>query len=145
MRLIIQRVKCAKVIIDEKQYSMINEGLLCFVGFCDSDSSVDFEWAINKIKKLKIFNNGLSLEDLNLELMIVSQFTLFASIKKGTKPSWSKAAPPELAKTLYADFVQMCQNYILKSIKTGVFGADMKIELINDGPVTLIIDTKQKE
>ncbi|MAZ58142.1 MAG: D-tyrosyl-tRNA(Tyr) deacylase [Flavobacteriales bacterium] len=144
MRIVIQRVKSAKVIIDNREYSSINNGLLCLVGFCDSDTFVDFEWATNKIKKIKIFNNS-SLEHLGLDLMIVSQFTLFASLKKGNKPSWSKAASPELAEKLYNDFIQTCKNHILNPIKTGIFGADMQIDLINDGPFTLIIDTKRKE
>jgi D-tyrosyl-tRNA(Tyr) deacylase len=146
MRLVVQRVQSAKVIIENREYSVIKQGLLCFVGFCDSDTSVDFEWAVNKIKTIKIFNNNKSsLEDLGLELMIVSQFTLFASIKKGTRPSWSKAAAPELAESLYNDFIKTCENHILNPIKTGVFGSDMQIDLINDGPLTLLIDTKQKE
>jgi len=145
VRLVVQRVQSAKVIIEDQEYSVIKQGLLCFVGFCDSDTSVDFEWAVNKIKTIKIFNNKSSLEDLGLDLMIVSQFTLFASIKKGTKPSWSKAASPELAEKLYNDFIKMCENHIFNPIKTGVFGSDMKIDLINDGPLTLLIDTKQKE
>jgi D-tyrosyl-tRNA(Tyr) deacylase len=144
MRIVIQRVKSAKVIIDNREYSSINNGLLCLVGFCDSDTFVDFEWATNKIKKIKIFNNS-SLEHLGLDLMIVSQFTLFASLKKGNKPSWSKAASPELAEKLYNDFIKTCKNHILNPIKTGIFGADMQIDLINDGPFTLIIDTKRKE
>ena len=87
MRIVVQRVKSAKVIIENNEYSAIKHGLLCLVGFCNSDTIVDFEWAIKKLKKIKIFNNKFSLEDLGLELMIVSQFTLFASIKKGNKPS----------------------------------------------------------
>ena len=145
MRIIIQRVKSGKVIINHQQYSCIKQGLLCFVGFCDSDNIVDFEWAINKIRKLKLFNNQMSLEELKGELLIISQFTLFASIKKGTKPSWSKAAKPEVAKKLYNDFVKICKNQMLECVQTGVFGADMQIELINDGPVTLILDTKKRE
>ena len=146
MRLVVQRVQSAKVIIENREYSIIKQGLLCFVGFCDSDTSVDFEWAMNKIKTIKIFNNNKSsLEDLGLELMIVSQFTLFASVRKGTKPSWSKAAPPALAEKLYNDFIKTCKNHMLNPVKTGIFGANMQIDLINDGPLTLIIDTKRKE
>ena len=145
MRILIQRVKSGKVIINDQQYSSIKQGLLCFVGFCDSDNTVDFEWAINKIRTLKLFNNQMSLEELEGELLIISQFTLFASIKKGSKPSWSKAAKPEVAKQLYNEFVEICKNQILERVQTGVFGADMQIELINDGPVTLILDTKKRE
>ncbi len=145
MRIIIQRVKSGKVIINAQQYSSIKQGLLCFVGFCDSDNTVDFEWAINKIRKLKLFNHQMSLEELEGELLIISQFTLFASLKKGSKPSWSKAAKPDVAKKLYNEFVEICKNQILERVQTGVFGADMQIELINDGPVTLILDTKKRE
>ena len=145
MRIVIQRVKSAKVIVGSREHAVIECGLLCLVGFCDSDTFVDFEWAVNKIKKIKIFNNTSSLEDLGLDLMIVSQFTLFASIKKGTKPSWSKAASPELAEKLYNDFIKTCKKHGLNRLKTGVFGANMQIDLINDGPLTLVIDTKQKE
>ena len=145
MRIVVQRVKSAKVIIENNEYSAIKHGLLCLVGFCNSDTIVDFEWAIKKMKKTKIFNNKFSLEDLGLELMIVSQFTLFASVKKGNKPSWSKAAPPELAEKLYNDFIKTCKSHLLSRVKTGVFGANMEIDLLNDGPLTLIIDTKRKE
>ena len=105
MRLVVQKVQSAKVMIDDRQHSVIKQGLLCFVGFCESDTCADFEWAVNKIKKIKIFNNKSSLEGLGLELMIVSQVTLFASIKKGTKPSWGKAASSELAEKLYNNFI----------------------------------------
>ena len=145
MRIIVQRVNSAEVIIGDKIYSSIGNGLLCLVGFCETDTKVDLKWAINKITKLKLFKNQLSLNSLEGDLLIVSQFTLFANIKKGTKPSWSKAAKPESAKKIYDLFVSMCQDNFSKSIKTGIFGAHMKIKSINDGPLTLIIDTKNKD
>ena len=145
MRIIIQRVKNASVYINKKKHSSINQGLLCFVGFCHLDSEEDFAWSINKLLKLKLFNNSNSLEELGLQLLIVSQFTLFASTKKGSKPSWSRAANPILAKRLYNKFVDMSLEKLGIKLATGVFGADMQIESINDGPVTLILDSKQKE
>ena len=145
MRIVIQRVKSAEVIINDKLYSSIDYGLLCLVGFCDTDGVVDLEWAFKKITTLKLFSNQLSLNDIEGELLIVSQFTLFASIKKGTKPSWYKAAKPEYAQEIYDSFVSICRNKLLKRIKTGVFGADMKIKSINDGPVTIILDTKNRD
>ena len=145
MRIVVQRVEKGSVIINKKKHAFINHGLLCFVGFCDSDTTIDFEWAVNKLIKLKLFNNQLSLEDVKGELLIISQFTLYASIKKGTKPSWSRAANPNLAKILYNDFINLCEKKIPDYIQTGIFGSDMKIKSVNDGPVTLILDTKRKE
>ena len=145
MRLIIQRVKSASVLIEEKEYSSINVGLLCFVAFSDEDTKDDLMWAANKILKLKLFLNNQSVEEVNGELLIVSQFTLFASIKKGTKPSWSRAASPNIAKDLYNNFISILKEISANNINTGVFGADMDVQLINDGPVTLIIDTKQRQ
>ncbi len=145
MRLVIQRVKEASVIIDNKEYSSIKKGLLCFVGFSDSDTNDDILWGLNKILKLKLFANSQSIEEVGGELLIVSQFTLFASIKKGTKPSWSRAAKPAVAKDLYNNFINMSTEISKNNIKTGIFGADMDVQLINDGPLTLIIDTKQRE
>jgi len=145
MRLVIQRVKEASVRIDNKEYSSIKKGLLCFVGFSDSDTNDDILWGLNKILKLKLFTNSQSIEEVGGELLIVSQFTLFASIKKGTKPSWSRAAKPVVAKDLYNNFINMSKKTSKNNIKTGIFGADMDVQLINDGPLTLIIDTKQRE
>ena len=145
MRVIIQRVTEASVIINQRLHSSINQGLLCFVGFCDSDTKEDFEWSINKILKLKLFENNSSIEDIDGELLIVSQFTLFASIKKGTKPSWSRAAKPHLAEIFYNEFVNISKDKTANKTQTGIFGSDMKVESINDGPVTLILDTKKRE
>ena len=146
MKLIIQRVKSASVVVKSQHSAKINEGLMCYVGFCSSDSSVDYEWAINKLSKLKIFKDNKSLIDINGELLIISQFTLFASLKKGSKPSFSRAANPNLAKNLYNDFLTLCNEKLNTTIiKTGVFGANMVVESINEGPYTFYLDTKQRE
>ena len=146
MRLVIQRVKGASVTIQNNYSAQIKEGLICYVAFCSTDSTLDYEWSINKISKMKIFKNNMSLIDSNGQLLIVSQFTLFASLKKGNKPSFSKAANPVLAKKLYNDFLTLCNEKLNTTIiKTGVFGAHMKVESINDGPFTLCLDTKKRE
>tara|TARA_B100001250_G_scaffold352573_2_gene325429 strand:+ start:179 stop:616 length:438 start_codon:yes stop_codon:yes gene_type:complete len=145
MRIVVQRVKNASVVINKQEHSSINSGLLCFVGFCDSDTEVDFMWVLNKLFNLKLFRNSKSLIDINGQLLIVSQFTLFGSIRKGMRPSWSKAAKADCAKLLYDQFIMLCKYKKSDCVKTGVFGADMQIESINDGPVTLIIDTKNRE
>jgi len=145
MRLVIQTVNRASVTIDHVQHATINQGLLCFVGFCDSDATDDFEWAINKVINLKLFKHKTSLQEIGGELLIVSQFTLFASIKKGTKPSWSKAANPALAKEMYSQFIDICNSKMFRKVQTGVFGANMQVESINDGPITITIDTKKRE
>lgn len=145
MRVIIQRVKRASVIINKTVYSNIDCGLLCYVGFCDTDSEIDFQWVLHKLKTIKFFKGEKSLEDVKGKLLIVSQFTLFARIKKGTKPSWSKAANPELAKSFYNHFIDICKIKFLDVVETGVFGEEMVIDSINDGPYTLFLDTKNKE
>tara|TARA_B100000902_G_C27288569_1_gene905811 strand:- start:659 stop:1096 length:438 start_codon:yes stop_codon:yes gene_type:complete len=145
MRLVIQKVNSASVLINDSQYCSIGQGLLVLVGFCDSDTDQDFEWAIKKLINLKLFTSKLSLKDMNGELLIVSQFTLFASLKKGNRPSWSRAAKPELATKMYQHFIKMCELQLGSKIKTGLFGADMQVQLINNGPTTLIIDTNNKE
>jgi len=145
MRLIIQKVVEASVTINGIIYSSIDEGLLCYVAFCDSDNKDDFEWVIQKILNLKIFINSKSLKDKNASILVVSQFTLFGSVKKGNKPSWSKASKPKDAKKMYNNFISCIRNYKIDNIKTGIFGSDMKVNSTNDGPYTLIIDTKNKE
>ncbi|MDU1904917.1 MAG: D-aminoacyl-tRNA deacylase [Dysgonomonas sp.] len=150
MRVVIQRVKNASVSIENKVYSSINKGLLILVGIEDTDSCEDIEWLCNKITNLRVFNdeNGvmnLSVKDINGELLAVSQFTLHASTKKGNRPSYIKASKPDIAIPLYESFCKELKNLTGKDIKTGVFGADMSVELINDGPVTIIIDSKQRE
>ena len=145
MRLVIQKVNSASVLINHSQHCSIGQGLLVLVGFCDSDTNQDFEWAIKKLINLKLFASKLSLKDINGELLIISQFTLFASLKKGNRPSWSRAAKPEVAKKMYQHFIEMCKIQLGSKIKTGLFGADMQVQLINNGPTTLIIDTNNKE
>ena len=150
MRAVIQRVSNASVTIDNKIYSQIEKGLLVLVGIEDADTTEDIEWLSGKIVNLRVFNddNGVmnvSVKDINGEILAVSQFTLHASTKKGNRPSYIKASKPEFAIPMYEKFVQQLGNELGKKIHTGVFGADMKVELLNDGPVTIVIDTKNKE
>ena len=150
MRAVIQRVSKASVTIDNKIYSQIENGLLVLVGIEDADTADDIEWLSGKIVNLRIFNddNGVmnvSVKDFNGDILAVSQFTLHASTKKGNRPSYIKASKPEFAIPMYEKFVQQLGNELGKKIHTGVFGADMKVELLNDGPVTIVIDTKNKE
>lgn len=150
MRVLIQRVKKASVSIDGDTKSMIDKGLLVFVGICDEDCDEDIQWLTKKIINIRLFDdeNGVmnkSVTDIDGELLAVSQFTLMASTKKGNRPSYIKAARPEISVPLYEKFCKELEANINKPIKTGVFGADMKVELINDGPVTIYIDSKNRE
>jgi len=150
MRTVIQRVSGASVSIDGKIKSSIKNGLLVLVGIEDADNETDVDWLCNKIVQLRIFNDNegvmnLSVIDVNGEILAVSQFTLHAKTKKGNRPSYIKAAQPEKAIPLYEKFVNRLSELMGKEIKTGEFGAMMMIELVNDGPVTIIIDTKEKE
>ena len=150
MRVVIQRVSKASVSIDDKLFSSIGGGLLVLVGIEEADDETDVEWLSAKITQLRIFNdsNGvmnLSALDADGEIMVVSQFTLHARTKKGARPSYIRAARPEKAIPLYNLFVEKLSELSKKPVATGKFGAMMKIELINDGPVTIIIDTKEKE
>jgi D-tyrosyl-tRNA(Tyr) deacylase len=150
MRVVIQRVSKASVSIDNKLFSSINGGLLVFVGIEEADYENDVEWLSAKITQLRIFDdaNGvmnLSMLDTDSEIMVVSQFTLHAKTKKGNRPSYIRAARPEKAIPLYDLFISKLSEQINKPVATGIFGAMMKIELTNDGPVTIIIDTKEKE
>lgn len=150
MRVLIQRVKKASVSIDGQTKSMIDKGLLVFVGICDEDCDEDIQWLTKKIINIRLFDdeNGVmnkSVTDIDGELLAVSQFTLMASTKKGNRPSYIKAARPEISVPLYEKFCKELEANINKPIKTGVFGADMKVELINDGPVTIYIDSKNRE
>ena len=150
MRAVIQRVSKASVTIDDKIYSQIENGLLVLVGIEDADTTEDSEWLSGKIVNLRVFNddNGVmnvSVKDINGDILAVSQFTLHASTKKGNRPSYIKASKPEFAIPMYEKFVQQLGNELGKKIHTGVFGADMKVELLNDGPVTIVIDTQNKE
>ena len=149
MRVVIQRVSQASVKIDDKLHASIGLGFLILVGIEEADGKEDIEWLTNKILNLRIFNdeNGkmnLSLNDSSGELLIISQFTLFASTKKGNRPSFTKSAIPSIAIPLYQQFVVALQNQLSTNVKTGVFGANMQVELINDGPVTILIDSKNR-
>ena len=151
MRVVIQRVSEANLTIDAEIFSSIEQGLVVLVGICEEDTLDDVEWLANKISGLRLFPDqegkmNLSVMDVSGELLLVSQFTLFASTKKGTRPSFIKAANPELAMSLYEKLINVFQQKMgSESIKTGVFGADMKVALVNDGPVTITIDSKNKE
>jgi len=150
MRTVIQRVKNAAVTIEGKVFSEIQGGLLVLLGIEEKDNREDIEWLCKKIINLRIFDDAqgvmnLSLQDKDYEALIVSQFTLHASTKKGNRPSYIKAARPDVAIPLYEKFIEEFSNQLGKSVKTGEFGADMQIDLCNDGPVTIVMDTKQKE
>ena len=149
MRVVIQRVRQASVTIDGKEFSSIGTGLLLLVAFEETDCSDDIEWLSNKIVNLRIFADkadimNLSVMDVGGEILSVSQFTLFASTKKGNRPSYSKSAKPEIAIPLYNQFNIRMGEMLGKKVETGLFGAMMDIALINDGPVTILIDTKAK-
>ena len=150
MRAVIQRVSKASVTIDNKIYSQIENGLLVLVGIEDADTAEDIEWLSGKIVNLRVFNDdkgvmNISAKDINGDILAVSQFTLHASTKKGNRPSYIKASKPEFAILMYEKFIEQLSNDLGKTVGTGVFGADMKVELLNDGPVTIVIDTKNKE
>ena len=150
MRAIIQRVTQAQVQIDNKLFSEIGNGLLVLLGIEDADSDEDLNWLAQKIVNLRVFNdeNGvmnISLIDANFDILLVSQFTLFASTKKGNRPSYIKASRPEFAIPLYAKMIAKLEELLGKKIATGLFGADMQISLTNNGPVTIMIDSKLKE
>ncbi|REE83192.1 D-tyrosyl-tRNA(Tyr) deacylase [Lutibacter oceani] len=149
MRAVIQRVLEASVTIDGKVVSKIKSGLLILVGIVEEDTKEDIDWLTKKIANLRIFNdeNGVmnnSLININGDAIVVSQFTLQASTKKGNRPSYIKAAKPEVAVPLYNQFVSQIEAELNKKVGTGVFGADMKVTLVNDGPVTIIIDSKER-
>ncbi|MFZ4398834.1 MAG: D-aminoacyl-tRNA deacylase [Bacteroidales bacterium] len=150
MRIIIQRVTQASVTINEKEHASILNGLLILLGIEESDFFEDIEWLCGKISRLRIFNDtygvmNLSITDVDADVLLISQFTLHASTKKGNRPSYIKAAKPEIAIPLYENFIHQLEKELGKSVKTGIFAADMKVSLINDGPVTIIIDSKNKE
>ena len=150
MKAVIQRVSQSFVTIDAEIVAEIQKGLLVLVGIEDSDSQEDISWLTSKIANLRIFPDenevmNLSLKEINGEMIVVSQFTLHAATKKGNRPSYIKASKPEIAIPLYNSFVQQMEKELGKKVQTGQFGADMKVSLVNDGPVTIIIDTKNKE
>jgi len=150
MRAVIQRVTRASVHIDGQLRSQIQQGLLVLLGIEEQDDDEDIEWLCGKILRMRIFSDSqglmnLSLEEINGELLLISQFTLHASTKKGNRPSFIRAARPEQAIPLYEKMIKALELNLKKKIGTGIFGADMQVELLNDGPVTIIIDSKNKE
>ncbi|MEP2280641.1 D-aminoacyl-tRNA deacylase [Maribacter sp.] len=149
MRAVIQRVSKASVTVEGEKISSINEGVLIFVGIENEDTQVDIDWLTNKIANLRIFNDeegvmNNSLLSINGDAIVVSQFTLHASTKKGNRPSYINAARPDVAIPMYEAFISSMESKMGKKVGTGIFGADMKVELLNDGPVTILIDTKNK-
>lgn len=149
MKVVIQRVQKASVVVNNETVGAINKGLLLLVGFEHSDNEEDIEWISGKILRMRIFDdaNGvmnLSPLDVGGDILVVSQFTLHASTKKGNRPSYIKAAPQELAASLYNKFIEKLKQETQKDIPSGIFGAMMQVKLVNDGPVTIIIDSKNK-
>lgn len=150
MKTVIQRVSSASVTVDASIVAKIQQGLLVLVGIEDADTLEDIQWLCQKIVNLRIFSDkndlmNLSVQDINGDVIVVSQFTLHASTKKGNRPSYIKAAKPEIAIPLYHKFIAQLEIDLDKKIQTGIFGADMKVALVNDGPVTIAIDTKNRE
>ena len=150
MKVVIQRVSSASVTIDNNVVANIQKGLLVLLGIEDADNQEDINWLTGKIANLRIFADendvmNLSVKDIDGEIILVSQFTLHAATKKGNRPSYIKAAKPEIAIPLYEKFIAQMEIELGKKIQTGEFGSDMKVALINDGPVTIIIDSKNKE
>ena len=150
MKIVIQRVSEASVVIENKEVASIEKGLLILLGIVNEDSQEDINWLCNKIVNLRIFpdENGvmnMSLAASKGDVILVSQFTLHASTKKGNRPSYIKAAKPDIAIPLYKAFIETLNDTLGKNIQTGEFGADMKVQLVNDGPVTIIIDSKNKD
>ena len=150
MRAVIQRVSYARLFVDDEVYSKINKGLLILIGVENNDRINDIKWLAKKICEMRIFSDSnkklnLSVRDILGEVMVVSQFTLLASTKKGNRPSYIKALKPKEAIKVYNNFVAELEKTFMKKIKTGLFGKEMKIELENDGPVTIIIDSKNKD
>ena len=150
MKVVIQRVSKASVTINELKVASIKKGLLILLGIVNEDTQEDINWLVRKIVNLRIFNDedgvmNNSLLEVDGNAIVVSQFTLHASTKKGNRPSYIKAAKPEIAIPLYQNFVKTLETALGKTVQTGQFGADMKVELLNDGPVTITIDSKNKE
>ena len=150
MRAVIQRVSHASVTIEDNVKSSIKQGFLILLGVCDEDTMEDVEWLVKKIANLRVFGDendvmNRSILDVNGEALVVSQFTLYASYKKGNRPSWFRAGSHEHSIPLYEAFCQLLSDQLAKPVGTGEFGADMKVELLNDGPVTICMDTKNRE
>ena len=150
MRVVIQRVRNAEVAVPDMDYkAAIGTGLLVLAAFTDEDTLEDLEWTARKLAAMRIFDDeegvmNLSVKDVGGDIMIVSQFTLFASTVKGNRPSYIKAAKPDIAVPLYEKFVSLVEEHLGQEVKCGIFGADMKVSLLNDGPVTIIVDSKLK-
>jgi D-tyrosyl-tRNA(Tyr) deacylase len=150
MKILIQKTLNAEVIVDAKIVGKINKGLLVFLGIVSDDNDEDIDWLVKKIIQLRIFedeNNllNLSIKDINGEILVVSQFTLHASTKKGNRPSYIKAAKQEISLPIYNKFLKNLELQFGKNIKKGIFGAQMQVKLVNDGPITLILDSKQRD
>ena len=150
MRVVIQRVSRASVTIDENVHSTIGCGLLVFAGFEDADAGKNIDWLCSKIVNMRIFPDAegkmnLSVADVSGEILVVSQFTLHASTRKGNRPSFIRSAPPQVSEPLYDSFVKRLSELLGKSVATGIFGANMKVELTNSGPVTILMDTENLE
>jgi len=150
MRVVIQRVLEASVVVDEKVVGAIGNGLLVLLGIEDADNIEDITWLSNKITGLRLFDDAdgvmnLSVKDIGGDILLISQFTLLASTKKGNRPSYIKASKPPIAVPLYEQMIATLSNDLGKPLQTGIFGADMKVSLINNGPVTITIDSKNKE
>ena len=150
MRAVIQRVAYATVKVDEQVTGQIEKGLLVLLGIEDADTAEDIEWLSSKISNLRIFDDAegvmnLSVKEIDGNVLLVSQFTLHASTKKGNRPSYIKASKPDFAVPMYKKMILQLEQDLGKKIQTGIFGADMKVELLNDGPVTIVIDTKNRE
>lgn len=150
MRVIIQRVSNAQVTVAGQSIASIGSGLLLLVGFTSADEAADLTWMAGKVARLRLFADAegvmnLSVQEVGGAVLAVSQFTLFASTRKGNRPSWSRAAPPEVAEPLFADFVTQLSAALGQPVATGRFGADMAVALVNDGPVTILLDSKAPE
>lgn len=150
MKIVLQRVSEASVTVDHQKVADIQKGLLVLVGIEDLDTQEDIDWLVGKIIKMRIFGDendvmNCSVQDIDGDIIVVSQFTLHASTKKGNRPSYIKAAKPDFAIPMYENFVQSLEKKFNKKVQTGIFGADMKVSLLNDGPVTILIDSKNKD
>ncbi|OHT46922.1 D-aminoacyl-tRNA deacylase [Flavobacterium tructae] len=150
MRIVLQRVSEASVTVDQKKVADIQKGLLVLVGIEETDTQEDIDWLVGKIIKMRIFADendvmNCSIQDIDGDIIVVSQFTLHASTKKGNRPSYIKAAKPDFAIPMYENFLKSLEREFNKKIQAGIFGADMKVSLVNDGPVTILIDSKNRD
>ncbi|PIF31595.1 D-tyrosyl-tRNA(Tyr) deacylase [Flavobacterium sp. 9] len=150
MRIVVQRVSEASVTVENNKIADIQKGLLVLVGIEEADTQEDIDWLVGKIIKMRIFGDendvmNCSVQDIDGDIIVVSQFTLHASTKKGNRPSYIKAAKPEFAIPMYENFVKSLEKDFNKKVQTGIFGADMKVNLLNDGPVTILMDSKNRD